>query len=1707
MKKTVSDRVCYFANGTPLFIEAGSESGTAIYYYENGQKKYINDAGQAGDDLSEAWVLGGSHNADGLRSDTSITMTGGEVEEIHAGQWSGYVWGNTSIYISENASVSYVQLSSQLDGEIIGTITAFIGNGAEYYGTADNMIYKSGNGIQVTGSAVIPEGFTLTVPEGTTFTIPEGVQINNQGTIENNGTIIVNAPVAGDGTIKNNGTIIANASVAEDGTIENNGEIIQKAPIGTPNTITGSGTWSYHAVSVETKNTSAPSVWIDNVQTEDFKTEYSGGKLYIYGLTTGNVKVMLGETSYYGTLENTEQETPLTSDYVWATEISCTWDNLNISVPVNLATYTVVKPENLTLNTICTYEIIEDETTALYTLEGSVLTPKSAGKICIKITSDDAYSQCSMEKEWKIEESGTLDISEGGIIIKATADGYEVTYPKFQGGTKTYSAGEAIYITGTSDEYTIRVESGTPDVVLNDCSVTSSDSAAFYIAPGASVNLIINGTNTMATTSEDKTGVAGIFVSNGAMLTLSGTGSLTAKGGYYSSGIGGGYEDTAGDIIINGGTIDTESQTSGYYEDSYGNGISGRSITINGGIITATAYKGAGIGGTYNNESNATVVTINGGTVTATSNGGAGIGGGYNGSGGNIYINGGTVIAESSNGAGIGGGFNGSGGNIYINGGTVTATAVDGAGIGGGYNGSGGNIYISGGTVTAENINYGAGIGGGRNGSGGIITISGGTINASCTYWKNSASGIGDGNDASGGTVIVKGGNIKATSKRGSSVSGTPIDGNGNSVSLKTITLDGASADTVVTAVTGITYGIKDVKTLDTDKLYFYLPSGAAASFTAGESDYCCTADKQADNQTYYTSHDWSNNDGICTRCGETCDHEGQDGTCDICGKNLHTHSWTYTVDGKTITAACTAAYCDDPSSGSVTIVEPAALTYTGSAIEAVVTDELKTGDTYQVTYTAAEGSSLTYDKPVNAGSYEAVLSVDTDSGKKETSISYTIAQKSLNIASATVQEKVYDKTKTAVLNDIIVDGLIGSDSVNVNATAEFAQTGAGENITVNITNITLSGYHAKNYTIPGTFETTGKISPKPVTVYPAVNQTKEYNTADPEFSYTIKPELLEGDSLTGALGRITGETIGEYDFTTGTLANANYVITVDKTNKFAITQSTPDIAGVKATIPDNQTAITAITFTGASVAGKYTVTSPAVLTWGANTVFYTFAPEDDNYQAVSGQAEVTVKDTIVPSGEVTMKTEEWEGTWKELLNEITFNRLFNKTVEVSVTAKDTLSGIDKIAYYETAEVLSLDQIKTVTDWTEMKVEKDDTAGKASISVPAADAKQFVYYIRIMDKDGNVAYLSTDGAIFDTQAPVITGITDGAVYYTTQKFTVTEIHPGKVTVNEQEVSDYTLTGNTEAVYQIVATDSVGNSSKVTVTMKTISSLIDSSKDLTLENITGDQAELLQAAKETLSEVITEDSTKYATETELQELKKAQEELDRINSLIESIERVEDAGKKIEDAADAASGVNTADLPGNADVVNKLAEAKQAYEALSEKEKTLLDAAQIQKLTELYEDAVYFQIIKGMDGVYTKGTSAGLEFTANGAFDLFAGVRVDGEMVDASDYTAESGSTVVALKAEYLKTLDNGDHSFEVLYDVLGTQYSADCVFTVKKAPAAEQETEAETAETQTEAKAANTGDDTNMTLWLSMMLASVLCVLLLLRSKKRKNYN
>ena len=280
---------------------------------------------------------------------------------------------------------------------------------------------------------------------------------------------------------------------------------------------------------------------------------------------------------------------------------------------------------------------------------------------------------------------------------------------------------------------------------------------------------------------------------------------------------------------------------------------------------------------------------------------------------GTINIHGGRITATGENGgvsgtsAGIGGYgvhetiidryADGHSGDITIYSGIITATGAWGAaGIGGGVHGNGGNVTIHGGTITATGGQGGAGIGGGTYGNGGNITIHGGTITAT---GRQSGAGIGGGYASNGATVVITGGNIKATpgnssaeaigkGEKGSS-SGTIKDGNGADIVLNRITLTGATAGNAVTKIEGISYGHKDVYTLDADKLYFYLPAkGAVTSVTADEVEYVCNR-----NLTFYTEHAAYAEATCfvgehCSECGYVTGvelgHDYVDGMCIRCG-------------------------------------------------------------------------------------------------------------------------------------------------------------------------------------------------------------------------------------------------------------------------------------------------------------------------------------------------------------------------------------------------------------------------------------------------------------------------------------------------------------------------------------------------------------------------------------------------------------------------------------------------------------------------------------------------------------------------------------------------------------------------------------------------------------------------------------------------------
>lgn len=380
----------------------------------------------------------------------------------------------------------------------------------------------------------------------------------------------------------------------------------------------------------------------------------------------------------------------------------------------------------------------------------------------------------------------------------------------------------------------------------------------------------------------------------------------------------------------------------------------------------------------------------------------AGIGGTDTVPAGTIVIHGGEITAKVSTSQidAIGNDYGISGGRVIIYHGTILADAAS-------NNGSGGigvsDTTIYGGDITALGGHHHPGIGSYNDDF--SIAIHGGTIRAN---GGTGGAGIGGGYCTDLGTVVITGGNIKAVaggritgqSKNYPDAIGTGslwklsedtvsvTDGRENSVSLQTLTLEGAADGTAVTAAPGLEgYRLRDVKTLDDNKLYFYLTEGAVAStVTAGEQEYCC---KDSESLTYYTAHSWA--EGVCGHCGLVCEHEWQEGVCGICEKQ-HGHVWTYTAAGSTITAACAEEGCPDTAGGSVTLHADGG-TYNGSAFEAGITysgDWKPEREELTVSYRKRSGQewgSEDTQAPVEAGTYQAGITL----GEASVSVVFTI--------------------------------------------------------------------------------------------------------------------------------------------------------------------------------------------------------------------------------------------------------------------------------------------------------------------------------------------------------------------------------------------------------------------------------------------------------------------------------------------------------------------------------------------------------------------------------------------------------------------------------------------------------------------------------------------------------------------------------------------
>lgn len=536
---------------------------------------------------------------------------------------------------------------------------------------------------------------------------------------------------------------------------------------------------------------------------------------------------------------------------------------------------------------------------------------------------------------------------------------------------------------------------------------------------------------------------------------------------------------------------------------------------------TLTASKGITVadGNTLNiyaqsEGNNAGVLLING-----VDDNNSGIGGGTTANdrnAGALIIHGGKIVASGGQyGAGIGGGYMGNGGIVTIYGGAITAAGGRrAAGIGGGeqYNSTGGNggeVTIFGGTVTATGGYNGAGIGGGKSGSGGTVTVHGGKVTATVDTNSDGCAGIGAGNSGSGGTVTIDGGTVTATGANGRCMG---IGGIAKRDMSQIVPPQNGS----LTVGSGL-------------KVY----GGNSANPTTEISQDEMSKINNSQNTTVYRYM--------------------------IVSGPLHEHSFTYSVNGDTITATCGADGCPlTDAKATLTIAAPQHTAVgDGKSAEAQITDENQLKGSATVSYYATDASSnrtgnaLT-SVPTDAGTYWAEITLGADSNTATAHVVYSITNPDYNVT----------------LPTDLVGGTVTAD-----------KTSAKYGDTVTLTATPDSGFALRFLSVKDSKDTMMELSVDGNTrtfTMPASNVTVSATFEGAPFDVTIS-NAITGGTVAVSSGLENGQAKAGSEVTLTVTPAAGYQLETLKYNNTAITASN----GVyKFTMPTEAVTVSA-TFVG----------------------------------------------------------------------------------------------------------------------------------------------------------------------------------------------------------------------------------------------------------------------------------------------------------------------------------------------------------------------------------------------------------------------------------------------------------------------------------------------------------------------------------------------
>lgn len=808
---------------------------------------------------------------------------------------------------------------------------------------------------------------------------------------------------------------------------------------------------------------------------------------------------------------------------------------------------------------------------------------------------------------------------------------------------------------------------------------------------------------------------------------------------------------------------------------------------------------------------------------------------------------------------------------------------------------------------------------------------------------------------------------------------------------------------------------------------------------------------------------------------------------------NVHIHDWLYSLSAnqQTIIADCNVTGCPNPKGGWVTIDKPEHKVYgDGKSAEATLNEFNWQADAVTVSNIKYEQpGKILSGAPTDAGTYWASITI----GDKTAGVQYTINSKKVTDPAIEVADAgTYDGTEKK-------PSVVVKDGEKVIPDSEYSVSYA-DNINAGTATVTITDVAGGNYDVSGSKAFTINKGAYNGTVEKKVTIIKKRSTAQTgtltAADFFPEGAVPEGAVISNANGSFNSDVVNQLtlDQDAGKISYTsavNITSTTDQTCK--VTISSANYQDIEATLIFHPTDKTTVTIEGLTYTNK-TYDGGAIQPTGTLLVTGGNVPANKLEVLYEGTGNTTYNGPTAPKD---------AGTYKAIYKVADSNETYTGSVEYAFTISPkavTTDMIGTIASQEyTGEVITpTPEVKDgsikLTSGRDFDFSYDENtnAGKNTAILIITGKGN---YTGTADKTFTIERKDIAGAVIEleqselpyngsTQTVKIQSVTVSGRTLTSGDYSIINgsdmFMSAKDSIPLMIEGKGNYTGTATTTWKIAKVDPRLDNFVVTPDFSTAQTYDGTPKAVTVQTKDAIGMGAVKVYYEgsygttyTRSETAPTNAGSYkvilavaeGTNYRAKEIQAGILTIDKADLTVEDVTEFFEytkTGAQTINIANLVPGARSYALGTAAGDLGVLSEAisidattglmKFTLSALTKGNVDNKVTVPVTITSENYEDVtvnviIYispeYRIIDGANSSWTQNTDGTVVIRGNGEFNRFHAVKVDGKVIDPANYDAKEGSTIITLKAEYLKTLATGSHTFAIVWNngIAGTNFT------------------------------------------------------------------